>query len=207
MNSLLSFSLSSISSLFSFTSTYGVLLLFIGLIILGIKFYKNLKIEFLSIAFICTIEIFVSFLLDPENVHTSYFFLYTKLIVCIIFIFRMSVLYRQESLMVLNQLLIIFSSTLISVFSINSILNKSLGKISSENYKNQYVLMREESLSGSKIIQKIRLEVYNKQDDSKVKVMHDSEKESVDSVISKIEDLDTHFWEIENKFLEIKDLK
>lgn len=208
MHMLLGLNLNSISSLLSFTSTYGILLLFIGLIILGIKFYNSLKFEFLGIMFFCSIELFVLFLLDPENVHTSYFFLYSKIIMCAVLFLRMSLLEKRgELVIVFNQFIILIATALISIFSVNSVLNKSLGKINSDSNKNQYVFMKEESLFENKIRQKVRLEIYHKQDDTKVKVIHDSEKESVESIINRIEELGENFWIIENKFLTPNDIK
>lgn len=207
MESIISnFSITQIENFLSFSSTYGVLLYCLGLIIAGFCVLRSLKNETLLFIYFCLTEIFICLFFSDENIHFNIFYLYSKILFLAYLaylILRSTSFSSKKTALKLSG--IILTLLLTSILTLDNIFIKSLGPLSSENLENHYSLDYQKRLVSNKTHYKIRLEIYNKKNNY-VKVIRNTDQYSLKETIQLIENNDS-FWNKTEKFLSVKDIE
>lgn len=205
MNNLLTYlSTSQLESFLNFTSSYGIVLMCLGLVLGILVFIKDFKSLILLFTYFSLTEIFVYFFVPIENIHINLFYFYCKIGFLIYMLLEIKDYYLNSKQFLIKSSLLVIMMILTSVLSFDSIMLKSLGKINSET-KNQYGLDYQKRLIKNTAFYQIRLEVYN-QENNFAKVIHSTEDLSIKEAISLIENK-KEFWSLPEKFLKMKDIK
>lgn len=205
MTNLLTYlSTTQLEQLLNFTSSYGIVLMCLGLILGVLAFIKDFKSLIQLFIYFSLTEIFVYFFVPIENIHINLFYFYCKLGFMIYMLLEIKERYTDSKEFVLKSILLIIMIIFTSALSFDSIMIKSLGKIHADT-ENQYGLDYQKRLIKNTAFYQIRLEVYNQQNNF-VKVIHSTGDLTINQTINLIEDK-KDFWNLSEKFLKIEDIK
>jgi predicted DNA-binding protein len=205
MNSIISsLSLASLEKLLSFTSTYGVLFFCLGIAILGFSLMKSLKRPTLLLIYFCLTEVFIHLFFSDDTIHTNLFYLNVKILAALYLIYTVTQTEKMKGKFC-KILGLTVATVFLSVMTVDNIIIKNLGNLPSEERTNQYGLDYQKRLIHNTAFYKIRLEVYNKENNY-VKVLHSTDSYSIKEAIEMIE-TKKDFWNLTEKFLKIENVQ